>query len=175
MRLTALVALALTLPVAAQQDTSAPPPQGQLAGFTEGTTIAYVGIFSMTRMCDAEFPGSRMCFVDEARNTIRPPAIPGGWQAWIRGHRTCSDWGAWNVRADDSGTVMDWRGFLRATQGNCDEENHVACCLPARHEQCLVGDADGDGKLSSNDARLIQRAAIGLIPQEELRCAAPVD
>lgn len=40
-------------------------------------------------------------------------------------------------------------------------------------DACATGDTNGDGRVDSSDARLIQRVAVGQLPAEALRCAPP--
>lgn len=165
--LTLVAAVALVVPATAQ---TLPP---QLVGFTETTTLPVGGVFGLTNMCRAEFPGSRMCSAAEAQGTVVPPEIPEGWLAWVRLTEvadvgtpfTCDGWT--RARAG-SARGLSWEGAIAET--GCLEANHVACCVP-----CVVGDVDGDGKVTSIDARLIQRAAVGLIPAGALRCSPPVE
>lgn len=123
----------------------------------------------MTNMCRAEFPGSRMCTVAEAQGTLVPPSVPDGWLAWVRDAEpqfdTCT---FWTEPRSVLTRILTWQGAV--DNSDCTQRHHVSCCVP-----CVVGDVDGDGKVTSIDARLIQRAAVGLIPPGALRCSPPLE
>ena len=56
----------------------------QLVGFTSTTHNGGLGLFEFARLCQLEFPDSRMCTTQEAANSINIPAgLPAG-NAWVR-------------------------------------------------------------------------------------------
>jgi len=69
-------------------------PRFQLVGFTSQTYDGNLGsAFGFTQKCQVEFPGSRWCSFDEARQTTSIPEGLSG-RAWIfrSGTGRCDDW-----------------------------------------------------------------------------------
>lgn len=110
----------------------------ELVGFTTGTTPPTVGVYGLTRLCQVEFPGTRMCTLGEALDTVNVPNIfvadPNA--AWTRDDLIVFDSGG-------TGSVSSCRGWssttgvglVITTSGSvsvrsCTNEAHVACCAP---------------------------------------------
>jgi hypothetical protein len=104
----------------------------QLLGFSSETTSA-TGIFAMTNLCQADFPGSRICTESEILTTRTvPPGLAG--HAWVVPTRnpaepanvaagTCEGWT--NLDAA-SGLTVDQEGSLEFRA--CNMALSVACC-----------------------------------------------
>lgn len=177
---TGLAALVLALPATAGTDRI-------LVGFSQATIDGFQGIFAMNALCQAEWPGSATCTVAEVYGTTEVPELPADTQAWIRlngdpvgdSYENCG--GQWGP--DPSGpsqTIEEWEEFNGfeiqgpaidnlgrvGVRARCGTPRPVTCC-----RACVPGDADGDGQISSVDARLVQRAAVGLLPETALKCA----
>lgn len=76
-----------TPPVDPTPQTNATPSGIQLVGFTVERIRADHGILNMTRLCQREFPGSRLCTVDDVLGTVIVPALSAqcdGTFAWVR-------------------------------------------------------------------------------------------
>ena len=70
------------VPVTVQNQASSAPLQ--LVGFTRTTHNGGLGLFEFARLCQLEFPDSRMCTTEEAANSIKiPTGLPEG-NAWVR-------------------------------------------------------------------------------------------
>ena len=70
------------VPVTVQNQASSSPLQ--LVGFTSTIHNGGLGLFGFARLCQLEFPDSRMCTTQEAANSINIPAgLPAG-NAWVR-------------------------------------------------------------------------------------------
>ncbi len=101
------------------------------------TTLSYQGgetLPGFNAHCDSDFPGSRMCFLEEAVNTVDAP-LGLTRLAWVRvsptntpGFNNCSGWrttsrGATAMTFDPAAAV----GIAKV----CDGFRFVACCAPA--------------------------------------------
>ncbi len=92
-----------------------------------------IGVLDLSRLCQAEFPGSRVCRQDEIIETVDPAIIQAGATetAWVLpnqvdlvGGDACASPGG-----DNRGLIVDHRGtFLRSAF--CSEARSVACCAP---------------------------------------------
>jgi hypothetical protein len=110
-----------------------PTARLQLVGFTLATFPGGTGVFGLTRACQVEFPGSRMCLLEEALTTVNIPDLSssGNFWAWARmpGADTGNNCNGWN---DVSGGAI---GRAIGRQGqygdySCDHVFSVACCAP---------------------------------------------
>lgn len=134
-------------------------PRG-LVGFTTATTTGDAGVLAMTKLCQAEFPSSRMCRSAEVLATQTVPTLPEA-SAWVQptlvpaatgtvpsiaadasgrnaspGALSCDGW----ANNGNDGLVVDQLG--RFGLGTCATAYRVACCT-AQPE--LLGDIDRDG------------------------------
>jgi len=138
------------VPVEVVAPTADCPQPAAYVGITTATGNGTTGILAFNTMCNAEFPGSRMCISEELMNTVNPPQDYSG-DAWIRPvfkpfaitgandqqlvaeasgvyftptQFTCSGWLA---TSGFSGlTVMLPSGSFRPL--SCDTARPVACC-----------------------------------------------
>jgi hypothetical protein len=135
---------ALIVPFSAQSHSpnSCPAPESapmrwQLVGFTSATTDGIAGPLGFTRLCDAEYPGSRWCTSREVLNSSNLPATSG--EAWVRPTfevklldasglessaptLTCGSYsnpGGNSLKVDDAGRFLP---------GACSTLRAVACC-----------------------------------------------
>jgi hypothetical protein len=119
-------------------------------GFTEAEQPGNVRMFGLTRACQAEFPGSRVCSSQEVLQTT---AIPNGLEgdAWVRPALVgtidrsvvdasglvllggpASNCDQWTGKAS-TGIVVDGDGaFHSGSQARCSDPHPVACCAPTR-------------------------------------------
>ncbi len=120
----------------------------QLVGFTEAQHPGDVRLFGLTRACQAEFPGSRLCSSVEVMETA---AIPDGLEgnAWVRPSfvsaidrsvldasglvllggppSNCDQWKA----SGSTGIIVDSNGnFSSGPAARCSQPRSVACCAP---------------------------------------------
>jgi len=118
-------------------------------GITEATALGDQGVFTFSRMCHSEFPGSRFCTTEEAFRTVNPVNIAGD-PAWIhpifivpdaattlRGavlfygfvvqaaSRTCGGWSG----VGTSGMTLNPQSGAVGT-ASCSLPLPVACCIP---------------------------------------------
>ena len=121
----------------------------QLVGFTEAQQPGDVRLFGLTRACQAEFPGSRLCSSLEVLETT---AIPSGLEgnAWVRPTyvssidrsvvdasglvllggppSNCDQW----TGSASTGIIVDSGGnFSSGPAARFSEPHSVACCAPA--------------------------------------------
>jgi len=121
----------------------------QLVGFTKAQHPGDVRLFGLTRACQAEFSGSRLCSSVEVMETA---AIPDGLEgnAWVRPSfisaidrsvldasglvllggppSNCDQWKG----SVSSGIIVDSDGnFSSGRAARCSEPRSVACCAPA--------------------------------------------
>ena len=121
----------------------------QLVGFTQSTQTGDATVFGLTKSCQSEFPGSRVCSSIEVLETTR---VPGGLEgdAWVRPTFVAS---IDRSMVDASGLVLlggpasncdQWKGtastglvvdasgiFHSGSRARCSEAHAVACCAPA--------------------------------------------
>ncbi len=124
-------------PAGPQGEPAPAPPRFELVGFTSATFDGDEGVLGFTLACQAEFPGTRMCFTQEALNVVDVPLLAG--RAWIRlspslssntntfegaSNKHCFVWGSLGT----TGQLMDSQGRLH--ERNCVELHSVACCTP---------------------------------------------
>jgi len=142
------------LPVPSWPPPDAQPliPSGtiQVVGYTTAQLPANRGILNMTCACNAEFPGSRLCTVDEVLASFVPPDPPRGIELaylWVRSAGTVADQLLGRGQAGSSG--VDCRGWTSASKDDvgvamaigpehacfgglvetgCDKELSLACC-----------------------------------------------
>ena len=156
MRKILLIGVSLVLLTAGTALAVKPEPQPEpaaagnleLVGFTIATTVGGIGLFGMTKLCQAEYVGSRMCTSEEIMKSINIPELPSDSYAWvqpviistdssrnyidlsgIKGYQiTCNNWSIGN--ASNSGFGVNHIGqFIRPS---CNEIIPVACCAPAQ-------------------------------------------
>ena len=114
-----------------------------LVGFTSGTLSGDIGVLAMTKLCQADFPASRMCSSAEVLATQTIPSLPKGPGGWVQpslvpngmggldvsGTASASPWdlscSGWS-QASGTGLVVDGSG--RFTRESCSATRHVACC-----------------------------------------------
>ncbi len=147
----ALIILALLLAGCGAADGSASPgATHQLVGFTEAQHPGNVRMFGLTRACQAEFPGSRLCSSVEVLQTT---AIPSGLEgnAWVRPtlvssiDRSVLDASGLVLRGGPPSNCEQWKGtastgivvdadgtFHSGSEARCTDPHPVACCGPAR-------------------------------------------
>ena len=114
------------------------PARFQLVGFTNMTYDGDLGgWFGATDKCQVDFPGARICTVEEVQKTTvipAPPALPAGTLAWAHhvqgGSRTCSEWTVANTTdgglvSSDTGTRIDTQTLIE-----CTKFYPIACCAP---------------------------------------------
>jgi hypothetical protein len=121
------------------------PARFQLVGFTTATYTGNMGgHFGVTRKCQLEYPGSRMCSPEEvALTTTIPTGLVG--QAWVHlaasgtsnQHPVLSDARAethggncfgW-LELSEHGPLVSSSGVVLASSA-CTEEFPIACCAP---------------------------------------------
>jgi len=100
----------------------------QLVGFTSETAMPDVGVFGLSRTCQAEFTDSRMCSLAEALGTVDLPSLDfsTGEAAWVRDEArpsaTCQGWSS----KEGNGLVITAQGSVIVQP--CAEPARVACC-----------------------------------------------
>ena len=120
----------------------------QLVGFTKAQHPGDVRLFGLTRACQAEFPGSRLCSSVEVMETT---AIPDGLEgnAWGRPSfisaidRSVLDASGLVLLGGPPSNCDQWKGTVSTgiivdSEGNfssgraalCSEARSVACCAP---------------------------------------------
>jgi hypothetical protein len=122
----------------------------QLVGFTEAQQPGNGRLFGLTRACQAEFPGSRVCSSVEVLETTEIPSGLEG-NAWVRPTFVssidrsvldasglvllggpASNCDQWKGTAS-TGVVVDADGtFHSGSQARCTDPHPVACCAPSR-------------------------------------------
>jgi len=122
-------------------DLNPDPRRISLVGFTTASIAGNAGALELTRTCEAEFAGSRVCWSADVYLDFHPPAIsnPGDF-AWV----LPTVIGSAASPIDASGTqlpvpgcstisapsniglVVDGHG--RYSQATCSETHRVACC-----------------------------------------------
>src|SRR5262245_23721920 len=132
--------LAALLVVGASSDSKL--PRG-LVGFSSATTDLTVGFLAMTKMCQADFPTSRICTVTEMQATQVVPNLASGENAVL----LYGD--AKTPCANTTWAFVDSTGILFCGGG---QPWHVACCAGQPE---LLGDVDGNGKLNLADVTLL--------------------
>src|SRR5262245_15125094 len=120
-------------------DLNPDPRRISLAGFTTATLAGNAGALELTRTCEAEFAGSRVCWSGDLYLTFNPPAIsnPADF-AWVQPTIVGSSPspvdvsgtqlpvpGCATVGAAD-GLLVDGHG--RYNVATCSELHRVACC-----------------------------------------------
>jgi hypothetical protein len=122
---------------------------GGLVGFTTQVTTPDVGLFTMVKMCQADYPDSHFCSTAEILATSNVPELTAVTQAWVQptpafintldfvdvsglhsGHPmyqlSCL---GWQSQTYIGLTVTDL-GIITAM--TCTEALPVACCAPAQ-------------------------------------------
>jgi hypothetical protein len=120
----------------------------QLVGFSKAQHPGDVRLFGLTRACQAEFPGSRLCSSVEVMETT---AIPDGLEgnAWVRPSfvsaidRSVLDASGLVLLGGPPSNCDQWKGTVSTgiivdSDGNfssgrvarCSESRSVACCAP---------------------------------------------
>ncbi len=105
----------------------------QLVGFTTGTVMGDIGIFGMTQTCQAEFPGSRFCELDEVLRTLVIPQGLAGW-AWVDSDGLLVDQRCkgWNSAEYNEGPAVAANGAFTLNglypAPYCADPHPVACC-----------------------------------------------
>jgi hypothetical protein len=112
-----------------------PPPAGaarfQLVGFTAAALSATSGVLGFTGACQAEFPESRMCTLQDILATVALPDLAiGTASAWIDpGERAGPECEGWTRSSSgDFGLTLNKNGGYRREA--CDLVISVACCAP---------------------------------------------
>jgi hypothetical protein len=122
----------------------------QVVGYTGAQLPANRGILNMTCACNAEFPGSRLCTVDEVLASFVPPEPPRDVELaylWVRSAGTVA--GQLLGRTAPETAAVDCRGWTSASKDDqgvamavgpqhacfggmvevaCDHELALACC-----------------------------------------------
>ncbi len=109
-----------------------------LLGFSTETFAGNRGILNMTRACQEQFSGSRVCTAGEILRSINIPASPAPGFVWVQSATTfstagISDCGGWTSNA---ATDRAWAIELGPDHGcyggfhprSCDQQLAVACC-----------------------------------------------
>jgi hypothetical protein len=143
----------------------------QVVGFSTTTTDGDAGVLGMTGLCQADFPGSRMCTtVEIAETRVLPSGLAG--TAWVRPvydgdgfesilgvkneELACRGWG------DDTskGLTVDANGsFFHGTiPEGCGNLHAVSCCACSGS---VVGGGDGEDALSCNTSTPIVYSTLG--------------
>jgi hypothetical protein len=130
--------LALPNYLSSQQSQGIPSLQQgrfQLVGFTSETYTGDQGVFGFTLACQAEFPDSRFCTVEDVvETTVIPENLPTD-LAWINpdlvgggvvGRATAHDCGSWSLVTSAHGFTMDASGKFQSQ--SCWKLKSVACC-----------------------------------------------
>lgn len=148
---TAIAALSVLLLLGASSGSRL--PRG-LVGWTTATVPnVLTGPLLLTKMCQQEFPASRICTVDEVGNTQVVPTLPEGEYALALigfGTPPSSTCGLSLL------AVMDSTGLMSTCTSSPGK--HVACCAGQPE---LLGDIDGNGKLDLADDTLLRRYLAG--------------
>lgn len=143
-------------PVEVPAEPAVAAPAGiHVVGYTAATTPANRGILNMTRACQHEFPGSRVCTVDEVLASFIVPEVTSsceGTYVWVQSVGTvasklfgatladntsavdCHGWTS--TSREDLGVVIAlgsehgcYGGIVQVT---CNQELALACCAPER-------------------------------------------
>ncbi len=124
------------------------PPTG-LTGTAEawefvGVTNRYLagnrGVLNYTLECQAQFPGSRMCFVEELLRTRNVPRRLADSYAWIQPDSslsettTCKGWMSGLNTDTGLAIAIDPTCYAGFVQKSCDSRLAVACCAPVPRE-----------------------------------------
>jgi len=91
----------------------------------------------MTALCQANFPGSRMCTYDEIAGTTNIPPLPPVVNAWAHpipvellaagvGAESCLNWST--AVSTEFGLLVSELGVT--SLGGCDGSHSVTCCEP---------------------------------------------
>ena len=120
-----------------------------LVGFTTQVTTPDVGLFTMVKMCQADYPDSHFCSTAEILATSNVPELPAVTKAWVQPTPAfINTAGFVDVSGYDSGYTMrdmnciGWQDKSRSgltvndlgkiTAMGCTEALPVACCAPAQ-------------------------------------------
>ena len=108
----------------------------RLIGFTVATVGTHQGYFSLLRACQNEFPGSRVCQLEEVLTTTEIPAISPGATRYAHlvksftntgyPYEDCHGWAA--EGSSYSGWLVSADGHFDLT--SCGVNRSVACCAP---------------------------------------------
>ena len=126
-----------------------PAASGGLVGFTTQATTPDVGLFTMVKMCQAEYPDSHFCSTAEILATSNVPELPDVTQAWVQPTPAfVNTAGFVDVSGYSSGYPMyqlsclglqskSYIGLTVTDLGiitgmECTEALPVACCTPAQ-------------------------------------------
>ena len=112
-------------------------PRWQLVGFSTQATNGQAGILRMTALCQANFPGSRMCTYEEIAGTTSIPPLPPVVNAWAQpipvdllaagvGAESCLTGS--NAEGTNFGLLVSEFGVT--SRGGCNGNHSVACCGP---------------------------------------------
>jgi len=145
------------------QGSDCKPVQYQLVGFSAGASQGSSGVLHLSTLCQATYPGSRMCTADEVVKSVTFPAITSsalnpGPQGWVmptsiggRGMNmgydittglqtdtqdlTCNGWSGTGSSSSLSGAT----GLTITDRGQfrvvaCSNSAMVACCAPIKVE-----------------------------------------
>lgn len=167
-----LVAGALVVAAMAYAGAAQAQEDCQLVGFTTATTEGDAGVLGMTGLCQAEYPGSRMCNTVEIAETrvvpssglagtawVRPVFNGGGFEAVVgvkNEELACRGW------SDDTGKgiLVDATGAF--TQGTipegCSNLHAVSCCACT---SSVIGGDGSDGALSCNTTTPVVYSSVG--------------
>ena len=135
------------VPVTVQNQTSS--SLVQLVGFTSTTHNGSLGLFEFARLCQLEFPNSRMCTTQEAADSINiPTGLPAG-NAWVRpvlqstggdsdkaidtttgltgfpSHLSCNNWSS-SSPSNTWGAIIKNSGEFFVIP--CNTDLHISCC-----------------------------------------------
>jgi len=165
------VACALIAAVMAYGGAAQAQEDCQLVGFTTATADGDTGVLGMTGLCQAEFPGSRMCTtVEIAETRVLPTGLAGS--AWVRPvfdgegfeavvgvkneELACRGWSD----ATSKGLTVDPNGsfFHGAIPEGCNNLHAVSCCACSGS---VIGGSEGDDALSCNTTTPVVYSAIG--------------
>ena len=138
-------------------------PRFELVGFTSGTSTGDLGgIFAATQLCQAEFPGSRICSDREIIDTVNLPTGLSG-SAWV-GRFSLS--GTNLVSCDSFTTSGSNFSTMAVTSGGhlllgttCSFNRRLACCAPTPPGS---GDLNADGVVNILDSVILRRLIAGL-------------
>lgn len=98
----------------------------QLIGFTQGTFPGQQGVFIHSQACNIEYPGSRMCMLDEVAKTTHIPNLVPAQNAWVYDLERSRSANC-QVGIGGSGAVVDGTGTFGTL--NCLDTLPIACCM----------------------------------------------
>ena len=104
----------------------------QLVGFTTATFQGNAGFFGFSEACEAEFPSSRMCFLEEALKTTQIPDLSSEQAlAWIDpgaffANNVSASCQGWSNGTSGAGLTLSKIGEYPTR--SCENFHSVACC-----------------------------------------------